>query len=744
MTKKNNQPQTFPVTGMGCAACAARIEKTLNALPGVRRATVNFAASTAWVDRDAAACTDAALRQAVQAIGYDLLTDAGPRADDEAGLARTAKFRQTARNALLAGVLAVAVMVLGMVGMHGNEHGHAITGYALWLLATLAVLGPGREFYVHALKQARHGAANMDTLVAVSTGIAYLFSVFNLLLPDVWRSRGSEPNLYFEASCMIIAFVLLGRWLEERAKHRTASSIRRLIGLQPKAVTLVTPSGTRIVPVSEVRQGDTVLAKPGERIAADGVVAAGDSYVDESMLSGEPVPRFKQAGDKVYAGTINQKGTLQLVADRVGTDTLLSQIIRMVQEAQGSKMPVQKLVDKVAGIFVPCIIGLSVVTLLLWLLLAPTDGLAHGLLAMVSVLIIACPCALGLATPTAIMVGIGKGAERGILVKNAEALEVARSTDTVVLDKTGTLTLGRPAVADTCWAEGADTACRAALAALERQSDHPLAAAVAQALGGEGGGSGLQVDRFRDLPGKGVTALIGGRTFYAGTRALLEENNMDIAQPLLQAAGRYEREGMTLVWLADDARALGVMALADEVKPSSRQAVAQLLDMGIDLHMLTGDHETAARQLAARLGICHYRAGVSPHEKARFVEELQAQGRKVAMAGDGINDSAALAQADLSIAMGQGSDIAIDTAMVTIVSSDLRKVAETIALSRQTIRTIRQNLFWAFIYNMVSIPVAAGLFYPFCGFLMNPAWAGAAMAFSSVSVVLNSLRLRRS
>jgi len=597
----------------------------------------------------------------------------------------------------------------------------------------------GRGFFVSAWKQLKHGTCNMDTLVALSTGIAYVFSVFNLFFPEFWLERGIEPHVYFEASSVIIAFILLGRLLEERAKRNTSAAIRKLIGLQPKTVTVLTSEGERILPITAIRQGDVVVVKPGERIAVDGVVSEGQSYVDESMLSGEPIAVRKQKDSKVYAGTINQKGAFRFVADKIGQDTLLAQIIRMVQDAQGSKAPVQKLVDKIASVFVPTIIVIALIAFVAWNLLATDNGFTHGLLAMVTVLIIACPCALGLATPTAIMVGIGKGAENGILIKNAESLEVAKKVNAVVLDKTGTLTEGHPQVSDVVWMDD-DAKWKNILYSLEKMSEHPLAEASVRFMQNA---SAFEVKRFGVLEGRGVEGYIDDRKYYAGNLILLEEKGIAIDPILRSKAEKWTKEAKTVIALADENKALGVLAITDKLKPTSVQAIEALHKQGIEVWMLTGDQPEAASEVARQVGIAHFKAGVLPQEKASFIQELQAQGKKVAMVGDGINDSAALAQADLSIAMGQGSDIAMDTAMVTILSSDLVKISETIHLSQLTVRTIRQNLFWAFIYNLIGVPIAAGVLYPVNGFLLNPMIGGAAMAFSSVSVVTNSLRLRR-
>ena len=725
--------EIFPVLGMSCASCAARVDKTLNGQPGVQEASVNYAAATAQVIYDADVCSPDVLKAAVQQAGYDLLTDNQEEAADEAEKVHAARYERLKKRTLWAIVLAVPIMVLSMAFMQV-----AWVNYVVWLLATPVVFVLGRDFFVSAWRQLRHGTCNMDTLVALSTGIAYLFSLFNLFFPEFWLSKGIEPHVYFEASSVIIAFIMLGRLLEERAKRNTSAAIRKLIGLQPKTVTVWTSEGERILPITAIRQGDTVVVKPGERIAVDGVVTEGRSYVDESMLSGEPVAVRKQKGAKVYAGTINQKGAFRFVADRIGQDTLLAQIIRMVQDAQGSKAPVQKLVDKIAAVFVPTIITFALIAFVAWVVFAPDNGFTHGMLALVTVLIIACPCALGLATPTAIMVGIGKGAENGILIKNAESLEVAQKVDTVVLDKTGTLTEGHPQVTDAYWLESEATS-KSILYSLEKMSEHPLAEAVVKFLKSS---SALPVEGFEVLAGKGVEGCIGGNKYYVGNLALLHEKGITWDASTQQKVDAWSKEAKTVIALADERKALGVLAITDRLKATSVKAMERLHQQGIEVWMLTGDQPEAAAEVAKQVGIAHFKAGVLPQEKAMFIKELQAQGKKVAMVGDGINDSAALAQADLSIAMGQGSDIAMDTAMVTILSSDLLKIAETIRLSQLTVRTIRQNLFWAFFYNLIGVPIAAGILYPFNGFLLNPMIGGAAMALSSVSVVTNSLRLR--
>lgn len=734
MEKGKNIKNTYPVLGMSCASCAARVDKTLNGLPGVYQATVNYATAVAQVEYNPEVCSDATLQSAVQDAGYDLLVDTGEDAADKAEEIRLTRYRKIKRRTMAALLLSLPIMVISMFFEDISS-----LKYVLWLLATPVVFGLGREFYINAWRQLKHGTSNMDTLVAVSTGIAYTFSVFNLLFPDFWLSRGIEPHIYFEAASVIIAFILLGRLLEERAKQNTSTAIKKLIRLQPKTVTIIVDSDERTVPITAVQKGDTILVKPGERIAVDGMVVTGESYVDESMLNGEPVPMHKQSGEKVFAGTINQKGTFRFIADKIGSDTMLAQIIRMVQDAQGSKAPVQKLVDRIARFFVPAIISISIIAFVAWIFLAPTNGFTNGLLAMVTVLIIACPCALGLATPTAIMVGIGKGAEKGILIKDAQSLEIAPKIDTIILDKTGTITAGHPVVVESLWENGFEHSQKI-LYSLEKLSEHPLSDAVVNTLQNE---KEISIDKFENVPGKGVKGVVGSQTYYAGSLSLLNDNHITIASHLQELANKWTQEAKTLVWFADSTQAIAAIALTDEIKQTSAQAISQLQEMGVEVYMLTGDNAISAQAISRKVGINHYKAGVLPNEKAQFIKELQANGKKVGMVGDGINDSAALAQADLSIAMGQGSDIAVDTAMATILSSDLLKIPETIRLSQLTIKTIYQNLFWAFIYNLIGIPIAAGIFYSVNGFLLNPMWASAAMAFSSVSVVLNSLRLKR-
>lgn len=606
---------------MGCAACVARVQGAINAQKGVQTCNVSLASNSARVDYDPRVVSPADIKKAVRDAGYDLIVvdgdENGDEAEAEADRIREDYSRSLKRDASLAVILALLIMLLGMG--FGDFPGK---GIVLGLLATPAVFWCGRRFLQTAGKQARHRSANMDTLVSLSILISYGFSLFNLLFPQIWLARGLQPHLYFESSAMIVAFILIGRLLEERAKHSTTASIRSLAGLQPRSVDLL--------------PGDCCTVRPGERIPADGEVLSGESYVDESMLTGEPVPVLKHKGDRVFTGTLNQRGSFEMLAEKVGKDTMLSAIIKMVREAQGSKAKIQQLVDRVAAVFVPVILGVSLLTFLCWALLSPSDGVARGLLAMVTVLVIACPCSLGLATPTALIAGIGNGARKGILIKDADSLQAARTVDSVVFDKTGTLT--------------------------------------------------------KELP--------GGFIPTAGSE------------------------------------------FVDEIKETSAEAVAELKRMGLEVYMLSGDNPERAGRVAAKVGIDRVISGVLPDDKRKFVQKLQQEGHKVAMVGDGINDSPALALADLSVAMGNGTDVAINTAMVTIVSSDLAKIPRLLQLSRRTVRVVKQNLFWAFLYNVLAVPVAAGVLYPVNGFLLNPMIAAACMALSSVCVVTNSLRLR--
>lgn len=725
---------TYPVLEMSCASCAVSAETVVSSLPGIVEASVNFATGNLIVEYLPNMVKTADIKKALQSAGYDLLIENKSNQSETLEDIQAEKFKKLKQKTIWAIVLSLPVVGIGMFFMnipYANE--------IMWLFSTPVVLWLGRDFFVNAVKQAKHRSANMDTLVALSTGIAYLFSVFNMLFASFWQERGMEAHVYFEAAAVIIAFILLGRLLEEQAKGNTSTAIKKLMGLQPKTQLVVQSDGTeKQTPIEEIQIGDLIVVKPGDKIAVDGSVVSGNSYVDESMLSGEPVPVLKKENEQVFSGTINQKGSFRFRAEKVGKDTILAQIIKMVQDAQGSKAPVQKLVDKIAGIFVPVVIGIAILTFILWFLLGGDSGLVQGLLAAVTVLVIACPCALGLATPTAIMVGVGKAAEKGILIKDAESLELAKKVDTIILDKTGTITQGKPEVTSISWLED-EQEKKEILYSIEKQSEHPLAAAVVNYFKDT---NAQPIKDFKSITGKGAKAVLDSNTYFVGNRKLLDDNNISVNKVLLQKADQWSATSQTVIWFADSTRALAVIAIADKIKETSAEAIRELKQMNIEIYMLTGDNESTAKAIAKQTGISNYKAQVLPEDKADFVKQLQQQGKTVAMVGDGINDSSALATADVSIAMGKGSDIAMDVAKMTIISSDLTKISKAIQLSKQTVATIKQNLFWAFIYNLIGIPIAAGILYPINGFLLNPMIAGAAMALSSVSVVTNSLRLK--
>ena len=735
--KEIHTKETFQVLGMSCAVCALNVETTLGAQEGVYEAKVNFAGSTVLVDYNPRVITPVELQKAVESAGYELVVE-NTEDTDQADRLQREEFLALKRKTIGAIVLAVPVFVIGMFFMHMPYGNWIMLAFTIPVMAFF-----GRDFFVHAYMQLKHGRANMDTLVAVSTGVAFLFSLFNTIWPEYWTSRGLEAHVYYEAAAVIIALILLGRLLEAKAKFSTSTAIKKLMGLQPKTVTKILADGSEEeVPIREVAVGDVLVVKPGEKIPVDGEVTEGSSFVDESMITGESIPVEKVKGQPVYAGTINEKGSFRFRADKVGGETVLANIIRMVQEAQGSKAPVQKLVDRIAGIFVPVVMGIAVITFIVWMLIGGDLAFTHALLTSITVLVIACPCALGLATPTAIMVGIGKGAEHNILIKDAESLELMYRVNAIVLDKTGTITEGKPVVADIHWTPGAeDERYQSILWEIERRSEHPLADAVVQKFK-EKVVNEILVSDFENQTGKGVTAKVGDKVYLVGNRALLEVNHVVLDDDNEKLAVRWEGDGKTVVFFAGGGRVLALVAVADKIKESSRQAVATLHEKGIDVYMLTGDNALTARAVADQVGIRHFKAEVMPGEKANFVEALQHEGKVVAMVGDGINDSQALAQAEVSIAMGKGSDIAMDVAKVTLITSDLNVIPRAIALSHQTVRAIRQNLFWAFIYNIIGIPLAAGVLYGINGFLLNPMIAAAAMAFSSVSVVTNSLRIK--
>jgi P-type Cu2+ transporter len=726
----------LPVTGMSCASCAVSVESILKEQSGVDSAEVNFSDSTVQIRFNPDQITLEKMQAAIRSIGYDLVIKNHKPEHIHQHLEQLNSDQLKDLKVKFTGaiILTIPVVILGMFLMD-----LPYANYLMLIFSAPVVLWFGRDYFINSFRQIRHGKVNMDTLVAMSTGAAFLFSIFNTFFPSFWEQRGQESHVYYEASAVIISFLLLGKYLEEQAKGNTAFAIKKLMNLQPAKATLVRENGIHEeVDIETVHPGNILLAKPGEKIAVDGIVISGQSYIDESMMTGEAIPVSKQEKDLVYAGTINQKGILKFEATKVGNETLLGQIISMVRQAQGSKAPVQKLVDRVSQIFVPIVILIAIISFISWWYLMPQNGISFGLLSFVTVLVIACPCALGLATPTAIMVAIGKGAESGILIKDAQSLELTHQINALVLDKTGTITEGKPVVTDSIWYEDQNIYAPV-LYSIETYSEHPLAESITQAYKHL---SLVQIDSYQNNTGIGVTAFYKGDVYYIGNIFLLESQHVPISENALKDYQKLALEAKTVVFFANASKVIGIIAIKDAIKPGSADAIAQIKNLGIDVYMLTGDQKSTAEDVAKSVGISQFQYNCLPEDKIDFIKTLQSTGKIVAMAGDGVNDSAALAQADVGIAMGKGSDIAKESSGMTIISSELRRIPSAIRLSHITIHTVRQNLFWAFIYNVIGIHIAAGVLYPFFGFLLNPMIASAAMALSSVSVVGNSLRMK--
>jgi len=715
----------FPVTGMACAACAGSVETMIASLPGVSEASVNYAGANVHVAYDPETISPADFVKAVESIGYGLIIDE-ENLEEKLTDIEFKHFRELKWKLWVAGIFTLPVFILSMFHIFHLE-------YKNWILMALSVpviVFSGSEFYLNSWKQARHRMVNMDTLVALSTGIAFIFSVLNTIFPSIFLSAGLQPHVYYESATVIIAFILTGKFLEERSKSKASSVIRSLMGLQPKTLTVKRDGAEMELPLSMVAPGDEVMIRPGDRIPVDGIVINGDSYIDESMISGEPIPVFKTTDANVFAGTLNKNGNLIITASKTGKNTLLAGIIAMVQEAQSAKPPIQKLADKIASVFVPIVLVIAAITFIIWWIMGPQPSITFAFLTTISVLIIACPCALGLATPTALMAGIGRGASQGILIRNASSLETACKINAVIFDKTGTLTTGKPVVTKSQWFKD-DEILKQLLFSLEKRSGHPLAYAIASFYEGL---PLLAVENFQDIPGKGVKANYQNYNCLVGNKALMVENGIELT---------VGTEDENSVYFACNKEIVASFSIEDTLRDNALEAVNKLKKEGIEVYMLTGDKEATASAMAEKAGITNYFAGVLPAEKNHFVKDLRQKGYKVAMVGDGINDSAAMAEADLGIAMATGSDIAIDSAGIIIMQGDLRAVAQAIRLSKDTVRIIRQNFFWAFFYNIVAIPIAAGALYPATGFLLSPMIAGAAMAMSSVTVVTNSLRLKR-
>ena len=733
----------LPVRGMSCASCVEKVEHALRTVDGVLRADVNLASERATVD--VLATTPAsALRRAVREAGYEAPEVEGEAAEDYERAARAREIAALRAKLIAGAVLSLPILwgSLHHMGLHQIWIPELLKSWYVQLaLATPVQFWVGRQFYRGAWAMAKHRTTDMNTLIAVGTSAAYLYSVVATFFPEAFRAGGLEPDVYYETAAIIIVLILLGRFLEARAKGQTSEAIRKLMSLQAPTARVVRADGEVELPVDEVAAGDVVVVRPGEKVPVDGVIEDGRSALDESMLTGESLPVEKGPGDEVIGATLNKTGAFTFRATKVGRDTMLAQIIRLVQEAQGSKAPIQRLADRVAAYFVPAVMALAALTFLVWLIFGPDPSLTYALVTFVAVLIIACPCALGLATPTAIMVGTGRGAEQGVLIKSGEALETAHRTTTVVLDKTGTLTKGLPSVTDVRALNGfAESEVLRLAASAEWGSEHPLGEAIVRRAGEESL-SLSRPDRFEAVPGRGIAAEVEGRRLLVGNPLLLSERGVPL-DGAPESGEALAREGKTPMYVAVDGRPAGIVAVADTLKPKSREVITALRRMGLDVVMLTGDNRVTAAAIATELGIEHYLAEVLPEHKADEVKKLQAAGRRVAMVGDGINDAPALAQADLGIAIGAGTDVAIESADIVLIGEDLGGILTALRLSRQTMRTIRQNLFWAFFYNVVLIPLAAGALYPFYRILLNPMLAALAMAFSSVSVVTNSLRLR--
>ncbi|MEJ2728207.1 MAG: heavy metal translocating P-type ATPase [Deltaproteobacteria bacterium] len=740
---------TLPVHGMSCASCVKKVEGALSGLDGVVKAGVNFATERATVQYIPGTVSLNDFKKAVKDAGYEILDTAAVEKQDVVDLeraAREAEFQKLKRKFISGLVLVIPVFLLAYWNTLGLGRLYSLNrevGFFLQLLFQTPIqFWVGWQFYSGAWKSARHGSADMNTLIAVGTSAAYLYSVLAMLFPHLFSAQGLTAEVYFDTAGAIVVLILLGRLLEARAKGQTSEAIKKLIGLQAKTARVVRDGREEDIPVEQVAIGDRVVVRPGEKIPVDGVVKEGHSAVDESMVTGESIPVEKHAGDEVIGATINKTGTFQFEAVKVGKDTMLSQIIKMVEEAQGSKPPIARLADIIAGYFVPAVIGIAIVTFGIWYFLGPAPALTYAVLNFVAVLIIACPCALGLATPTSIMVGTGKGAESGVLIRGGEALETAHKLKAIVLDKTGTLTEGKPSVTDVAAFDGfkEDEILRYSASA-EKGSEHPLGEAIVNRAMEENLAL-VSPEKFNAIAGHGIEATIEGKSMLLGNLKLMGDRGVPTAT-LEKKADAFSRQGKTPMFVAVNQKPAGIVAVADTLKENSKAAVKALHSMGIEVAMITGDNKRTAEAIADQIGIDRVLAEVLPDGKADEVKKLQAEGKKVAMVGDGINDAPALAQADVGIAIGTGTDVAIESADITLISGDLKGVLTAIALSRATIRNIKQNLFWAFAYNSILIPVAAGVLFPFFGILLNPIFAAAAMGLSSVTVVSNALRLRR-
>lgn len=729
----------YKVVGMTCAACAISLETYLKPLNGVEHVAVNYPNQSVVIAFDSRLISQETISAKAKEIGYTIMFGDAEKVNAEFGMIEQKRLKVLKAKLIFSTFFSVPIFVISMFFMDAFP-------YENWLMLALSIpvmTWSGSEFYVIAWRKAKHFTANMDTLVALSTGVAFTFSLFNTIFPHYLMNQGLMPHVYFESATIIITLILLGRFLEEKAKQKTSSVIKKLMGLRPKQVTAIRNGEEVVISTDEILKGELIVVKPGEKLAVDGRVKNGESFVDESSITGEPIPVIKIKGATVFAGTINQKGALRIIATKVGSETLLSQIIKLVEQAQSSKPQIQKLADRIAGIFVPVVMAIALFSAAIWYIFGPEPLFTHATITLITVLIIACPCALGLATPTALMVGLGKGAEQGILIKDAQVLETAYKIDTLILDKTGTITEGKPKVTDIIWVdELQQEKFSKIILSIENQSEHPIAEAVAFYFKAQGV-EPISVDGFESVTGLGAKCSVDGMDCFVGNSRFADSFHFDIPDEIVQQSATLKLEAKTVVFFGIGEKIEAMIAVSDQIKRSSMEAVQEIQKQNITIYMLTGDNEQTAAVIAKEVGITHFKANLMPADKGLFVQQLQKEGKIVAMVGDGINDAHALAQADVGIAMGSGADIAMESAGITLMHSDLMQISKAINLSKATMKTIKQNLFWAFIYNIIAIPIAAGALYPISGFLLNPMIAGAAMSMSSISVLTNSLRLKK-
>lgn len=731
--------KTFPVLNMNTARCGQKVEKAISELLGVLEVKANVENNTVLIKYDITRITVGQIRAGILSVGYDIIIDQEDQIElqEKEQITRYQKLRA---EVIGSWVFAVPLLLLSVSRFFDS---FAYAGYLRMLMALIVLAFFGRGFYTSAWSKMRRKIYGVDILVAISVTVAFLFSVFNTFWPQYWISNGIAPTTYYGSIVVIIAFVLTGKFLETRTKGSTTLAIRNLMGLRPKTATVVRDGHNEDIPLKKLQVNEVILIEPGEKIPIDGEVLDGASYVDESMLSGEPLPVEKAIGSKVTAGTVNQRGRLTVRAEKVGEDTFLAQIIRMVQEAQSSKAPVKRIVDRVTAIYLPIVLVISLLSLVGWLIWGGEARVAYALYTSISVLIIACPCALALASPIALLVGVNKGMHQHILIKDIFSLEQMHKVNTIVFDKTGTITEGRPAIVGWLWAVPQELKYKQILVAAESRSDNPLALTLLEELSIKQKVKPVDLEIVTNLPGKGIIVDYEDEKYWVGGKRLKQEFNAEVKGPLIEMLGSYEEKGYNIIYFGRGSELLSIISVADQLKPSSLSAIRELSRMGLQVTMLTGDSQRSAEAVARKLAIDSIKAEVLPDEKEVYIRELQAQGRKVAMVGDGINDSQALACSDVSIAMGRGTDIAMNVAMITLMTSDLSLLPQAIRLSRRTVRLIRKNIFWSFLFNILALPIAAGLFVPLTGALLSPVLMGSVMALSSVFVVLNSLSLDR-